>query len=78
VTSTNLYGAELSIGTTHIDISQVLKPILHSLLLPGSLSFLSIASNRRLKTPAFRLLGAYLKKAGHLVPLSSLSLILDS
>lgn len=41
----------------------VLKPILHSLLIPGTLSFLSIASNRRLKTPAFRLLGAYLKKA---------------
>ncbi|KAJ3516030.1 hypothetical protein NMY22_g14302 [Coprinellus aureogranulatus] len=41
----------------------VLKPILHSLLIPGTLSFLSVASNRRLKTPAFRLLGAYLKKA---------------
>ncbi|KAF5339788.1 hypothetical protein D9611_009036 [Ephemerocybe angulata] len=41
----------------------VLKPILHSLLIPGTLSFLSVASNRRLKMPAFRLLGAYLKKA---------------
>jgi protein phosphatase 1 regulatory subunit 37 len=41
---------------------QTLKLILHSALIPGSLSFLSVASNRRLKTPAFRLLGAYLKK----------------
>ncbi|KAH6879625.1 hypothetical protein BKA70DRAFT_1447902 [Coprinopsis sp. MPI-PUGE-AT-0042] len=40
--------------------------ILHSVLIPGTLSFLSVASNRRLKTPAFRLLGAYLKKANSL------------
>ncbi|EAU86549.2 hypothetical protein CC1G_07745 [Coprinopsis cinerea okayama7 len=40
-----------------------LKVILHSLLIPGTLSFLSVASNRRLKTAAFRLIGAYLKKA---------------
>ncbi|KAF5354240.1 hypothetical protein D9756_006991 [Leucocoprinus leucothites] len=40
-----------------------LKPILHSLLISGTLSFLSVASNRRLKTPAFRLIGAYIKKA---------------
>ncbi|TFK18854.1 RNI-like protein [Coprinopsis marcescibilis] len=42
---------------------QTLKPILHSLLIPGTLSFLSVASNRRLKTAAFLLIGAYLKKA---------------
>ncbi|KAF9444503.1 RNI-like protein [Macrolepiota fuliginosa MF-IS2] len=40
-----------------------LKPILHSLLIPGTLSFLSVASNRRLKASAFRLIGAYIKKA---------------
>ncbi|KAF9459258.1 hypothetical protein BDZ94DRAFT_1312550 [Collybia nuda] len=40
-----------------------LKPMLHSLLIPDTLSFLSVASNRRLKTPAFRLIGAYLAKA---------------
>ncbi|KZT70603.1 RNI-like protein [Daedalea quercina L-15889] len=40
----------------------ILKPILHSLLIPDSLRFLSIASNRRLKAPAFRLVGAYLSK----------------
>ncbi|KAF9477211.1 RNI-like protein [Pholiota conissans] len=41
----------------------ILKPMLHALLIPGTLSFLSVASNRRLKTAAFRLIGAYVKKA---------------
>ncbi|KAI0072487.1 RNI-like protein [Panus rudis PR-1116 ss-1] len=41
----------------------ILKPILHALLIPSSLTFLSLASNRRLKAPAFRLVGAYLAKA---------------
>ncbi|KAF9555391.1 RNI-like protein [Agrocybe pediades] len=41
----------------------ILKPMLHALLIPGTLSFLSVASNRRLKTPAFRLIGAYVEKA---------------
>uniref|UniRef100_A0A0W0F6R5 RNI-like protein n=1 Tax=Moniliophthora roreri TaxID=221103 RepID=A0A0W0F6R5_MONRR len=40
-----------------------LKPMLHSLLISNSLTFLSVASNRRLKTPAFRLVGAYVAKA---------------
>ncbi|KAK2467301.1 hypothetical protein APHAL10511_000536 [Amanita phalloides] len=40
-----------------------LKPILHSLLIPGTLSYLSVASNRRLKASAFRLVGAYVAKA---------------
>ncbi|KAJ8514493.1 hypothetical protein ONZ45_g7986 [Pleurotus djamor] len=33
--------------------------MLHALLIPGTLSYLSVASNRRLKPPAFRLIGAY-------------------
>ncbi|KAG6917154.1 hypothetical protein DXG01_003667 [Tephrocybe rancida] len=41
----------------------VLKPMLHALLIPESLSFLSLASNRKLKTPAFRLIGAYVAQA---------------
>ncbi|CAL1710893.1 unnamed protein product [Somion occarium] len=41
----------------------ILKPMLHALLIPNSLVFLSVASNRRLKPPAFRLIGAYLTKA---------------
>ena len=40
----------------------MLKPILHALLIPGTLSFLSFASNRRLKAPAYRLIGAYIAK----------------
>jgi len=37
--------------------------MLHALLIPGTVSFLSVASNRRMKTAAFRLIGAYVKKA---------------
>ncbi|KAI0826580.1 RNI-like protein [Trametes gibbosa] len=40
-----------------------LKPMLHALLIPGTLTFLSVSSNRRLKAPAFRLIGAYVTKA---------------
>ncbi|KAG2357028.1 hypothetical protein BDR07DRAFT_1421401 [Suillus spraguei] len=40
-----------------------LKLMLHALLIPGTLVFLSIASNRRLKTPAFKVLGLYASKA---------------
>lgn len=41
---------------------KILKPILHSLLIPGTLTFLSVASNRRMKAPAFRVIGAYVTK----------------
>ncbi|KAI0343834.1 RNI-like protein [Trametopsis cervina] len=44
----------------------VLKPILHSLLIPGSLTYLSVASNSRLRAPAFKLIGAYVSKASGL------------
>ncbi|KAJ6476681.1 hypothetical protein C8R47DRAFT_1178834 [Mycena vitilis] len=40
-----------------------LKPLLHALLIPRSLAFLSLASNRRLKAGAWRIVGAYLGKA---------------
>lgn len=40
-----------------------LKPLLHALLIPNSLHFLSISSNRRLKVGAFKLIGAYLQKS---------------
>ncbi|KDQ23487.1 hypothetical protein PLEOSDRAFT_1098225 [Pleurotus ostreatus PC15] len=41
----------------------ILKPMLHALLIPGTLSYLSVASNRRLKTSAFRLIGAFAVQA---------------
>ncbi|EIW75443.1 hypothetical protein CONPUDRAFT_112021 [Coniophora puteana RWD-64-598 SS2] len=40
-----------------------LKPMLHSLLIPNTLVFLSVASNRRLKIPAFKLVSAYVSRA---------------
>lgn len=36
--------------------------MLHALLIPDTLSFLSVASNRRLKAPAYRVIGAYMAK----------------
>ncbi|EIM83836.1 uncharacterized protein STEHIDRAFT_170302 [Stereum hirsutum FP-91666 SS1] len=42
---------------------RILKPILHALLIPNSLLFLSVASNRRLKAPAFRILAAFISKS---------------
>lgn len=40
-----------------------LKLVLHALLIPGTLVYLSVASNRGLKTPAFKVIGAYASKA---------------
>ncbi|KAJ7100977.1 hypothetical protein B0H15DRAFT_919984 [Mycena belliarum] len=40
-----------------------LKPLLHALLIPRSLAFLSLAANRRLRAPAWKLVGAYVGKA---------------
>jgi protein phosphatase 1 regulatory subunit 37 len=37
--------------------------MLHALLIPETLTFLSVASNRRLKAPAFRFIGAFMIKA---------------
>lgn len=45
-----------------IVVLQMLKSMLHALLIPGSLTFLSVASNRRLKAPAYRVIGAYVSK----------------
>ncbi|CDO75859.1 hypothetical protein BN946_scf184833.g10 [Trametes cinnabarina] len=55
----------------------ILKPILHALLIPGSLVFLSLSSNRRMKAPAFRIVGAYLAKAKSLQFLDLSQNVLD-
>ncbi|KAK0199598.1 hypothetical protein DFS33DRAFT_1267449 [Desarmillaria ectypa] len=44
----------------------ILKPMLHALLIPNTLTFLSVASNRRLKTAAFRLIAAFATKSASL------------
>ncbi|EKM53275.1 uncharacterized protein PHACADRAFT_175669 [Phanerochaete carnosa HHB-10118-sp] len=55
----------------------ILKPILHALLIPSSLTFLSVASNRRLKVNAFKLIGAYVSKAKNLQFLDLSQNVLD-
>lgn len=42
---------------------QTIKPILHALLITNTLLFFSIASNRNMKLPAFKLVGAYVSKS---------------
>ncbi|KAF8129472.1 hypothetical protein EV363DRAFT_1219973 [Boletus edulis] len=54
-----------------------LKPILHALLIPGTLEYLSVASNRRLKPPAFKLIGTYASQAKSLQFLDLSSTVLD-
>ncbi|KAK0493573.1 hypothetical protein EDD18DRAFT_1256899 [Armillaria luteobubalina] len=44
----------------------ILKPMLHALLIPNTLTFLSVASNRRMKTAAFRLISAFAAKSASL------------
>jgi hypothetical protein len=39
-----------------------LKPILHALLISGTLSSLSLAGNKKLKAPGWRLLAVFMKK----------------
>ncbi|TFK50472.1 RNI-like protein [Heliocybe sulcata] len=55
----------------------ILKPILHALLIPQSLTFLCLSLNRRLKPPAFRLIGAYVAKAKSLQFLDVSQNVLD-
>ncbi|KAG8979777.1 hypothetical protein FRB94_011521 [Tulasnella sp. JGI-2019a] len=43
-----------------------LKPILHALLIPQSLPYLSLSGNKRLKPAAFKLIGIYATKANAL------------
>ncbi|KAG9016261.1 hypothetical protein FRB90_003583 [Tulasnella sp. 427] len=43
-----------------------LKPILHALLIPQTLPYLSLAGNRRFKPPAFKLIGIFAQKANAL------------
>ncbi|KAF9002517.1 hypothetical protein BDQ17DRAFT_1306302 [Cyathus striatus] len=43
-----------------------IKPLLHALLIPNSLTYLSLSSNKRLKASAFRLVAAFVKKSNTL------------
>ncbi|KAL4079887.1 hypothetical protein V8B97DRAFT_1928380 [Scleroderma yunnanense] len=46
------------------DLDEIkLKVVLHALLIPGTLVYLSVASNRRLKAPAFKVISSYACKA---------------
>jgi hypothetical protein len=57
------FASKISVMTNILTMDiQMLRSMLHALLIPGTLSFLSVASNRRLKAPAYRVLGAYVSK----------------
>ncbi|KAI9455536.1 hypothetical protein HD554DRAFT_269836 [Boletus coccyginus] len=67
---------KLTLRECDLDDSK-LKPVLHALLIPGTLEYLSVASNRRLKPPAFKLIGAYASQAKNLQFLDLSSTVLD-
>lgn len=77
VISTNMSVQDLFMRYSHANFSQNLKPILHSLLIPNSLNFLSIASNRRLKGPAFKIIGSFVQKSNNLQFLDLSQNVLD-
>ena len=45
-----------------MDTEEALKPILHALLISGTLPSLSLAGNKRLKAGAWRLLAVFMKR----------------
>jgi protein phosphatase 1 regulatory subunit 37 len=45
-----------------LDTEEALKPILHALLISGTLPSLSLAGNKRLKAGAWRLLAVFMKR----------------
>ena len=45
-----------------IDGDDVLKPILHALLISGTLPTLSLAGNKKIKSGGWRLLAVFLKR----------------
>lgn len=66
-----------SVDMFMLTLKQILKPILHSLLIPNTLNFLSVASNRRLIAPAFKLIGSFVQKSNNLQFLDLSQNVLD-
>jgi protein phosphatase 1 regulatory subunit 37 len=56
----------LSVVTAEIRVlSQSVKPILHALLVSGTLPQLSLSGNRKLRSPGWRMVAAYIRKVSH-------------
>lgn len=53
---------DLKLENGVIDGDDALKPILHALLISGSLPTLSLAGNKKIKAPGWRLLAVFLKR----------------
>lgn len=60
-----------------LDGDDCLKPILHALLISGTLPHLSVAGNKKLKPQSFRIMSVYLRKAKALKYLDISDNILD-
>ena len=54
--------AELKLENGVLDGDDALKPILHALLISGTLPTLSLAGNKRIKAGGWRLLAVFLKR----------------
>lgn len=53
---------ELRLEGGVVETEDALKPILHALLVSGSLTSLSLAGNRRIRTPGWAVVAVFLKK----------------
>jgi len=54
--------SDLRLENGALDAEEALKPILHALLISGTLPSLSLAGNKRLKAGAWRLLAVFMKR----------------
>lgn len=54
--------SDLRLENGAMDSDDALKPVLHALLVSGTLPSLSLAGNKRIKPPGWRLLAVFLKK----------------
>ena len=55
---------ELKLENGVLDGDDALKAILHALLISGTLPVLSLAGNKKIKAPGWRLLAVFLKRVG--------------
>lgn len=59
--------ADLRLENGMIDSDEVLKPILHALLISATLPSLSLSGNRKIRAGGWRLIAVFLKRVGGFV-----------
>lgn len=70
--------SDLRLENGTVDSEDALKPILHALLISGTLPSLSLAGNKRMKAAGWRLLAVFLKKVSPHTSLPELRAVADA